>query len=216
MVTKLEKNDSEIKILKNEIILCRDKINELEKRNVSIDSLNKTNIFIYILELDKNKYYIGKTENPKFRISNHFNSNGSEWTKKYNPIKLIDLIQNSDDFDEDKYTLIYMKKYGINNVRGGTFSHLNLETNVIETLTKMINNDENKCFTCGELGHFAKECKKNNMSQVCFNCKEIGHFSKDCTKINKFKCDYCERTFETRNGATYHANYYCKNKKKLI
>ena len=33
-------------------------------------------VFIYILELENKKYYIGKTTNPQFRIESHFNSSG--------------------------------------------------------------------------------------------------------------------------------------------
>ena len=72
-------------------------------------------VFIYVLELENNKYYIGKTDNPQFRLESHFNSNGAAWTKKYKPINIIELIPNCDDYDEDKYTLKYMEKYGIDN-----------------------------------------------------------------------------------------------------
>ena len=96
-------------------------------------------IYIYILKLENNKYYIGKTTNPKFRIENHFNSNGSEWTKMYKPLKLIELISDCDDYDEDKYTRIYMDKYGINNVRGGSFSSIELSK---ETITFLKNKKE--------------------------------------------------------------------------
>jgi predicted GIY-YIG superfamily endonuclease len=34
-------------------------------------------VFIYILELENKKYYVGKTTDPNFRIDSHFNSNGS-------------------------------------------------------------------------------------------------------------------------------------------
>ena len=37
---------------------------------------------IYILQLEDNKYYIGKTTQPEIRLESHFNSNGSSWTKK--------------------------------------------------------------------------------------------------------------------------------------
>ena len=61
-------------------------------------------VFIYILELESKKCYVGKTNNPDIRITNHFDSTGSQWTKKYKPINLIGLIPNSDDYDEDKYS----------------------------------------------------------------------------------------------------------------
>lgn len=44
-------------------------------------------VSIYILELKEGKYYVGKSNNPDDRISKHFTGNGSEWTKKYNPLK---------------------------------------------------------------------------------------------------------------------------------
>ena len=77
--------------------------------------------FVYVLLLQNNKYYIGKTSNPNFRLAQHFNFNGSAWTKKYKPIRLVKLIPNCDKYDEDKYTKKYMGKYGINNVRGGAY-----------------------------------------------------------------------------------------------
>ena len=36
-------------------------------------------VYIYALELENVKYYIGKTDNPEYRIENHFNSTGSAW-----------------------------------------------------------------------------------------------------------------------------------------
>ena len=75
-------------------------------------------VFIYVLQLEDKKFYIGKTDNPQFRLNSHFNYNGSAWTKKYKPIKVLKLIPDCDNFDEDKYTKIYMDKKCINNLRG--------------------------------------------------------------------------------------------------
>ena len=119
-------------------------------------------VYIYILQLYNNKYYIGKTNNPKFRIKNHFNSNGTAWTLKYKPIKVIKLIPNCDSFDEDKYTLKYMEKYGINNVRGGSFCQLKLSYDNKKIINKMIKSTTDKCYKCNEKGHFASECPHNS------------------------------------------------------
>lgn len=41
-------------------------------------------VYIYVLKLEKGKYYIGKTLNPNFRIKQHFNSQGLENTVQLN------------------------------------------------------------------------------------------------------------------------------------
>ena len=87
-------------------------------------------VYIYTLKLKQGKYYVGKTSHPNFRIESHFNSEGSGWTKMYNPIKILEIIPNCDDYDEDKYTKIYMDKYGIDNVRGGSYTSVKVALKV--------------------------------------------------------------------------------------
>jgi hypothetical protein len=143
-------------------------------------------VFIYILELENKKYYIGKTKNPDFRLEQHFNSTGSQWTKKYKPKKVLQIIPDCDDYDEDKYTRIYMDKYGINNVRGGSYVQIKLDKVTIENLEKMNRGTTNKCFLCGVKGHFAKECN-DNYEDVWI-------------------CEYCDKEFTDENKCQLHEN----------
>ena len=121
-------------------------------------------VYIYVLLLESNKYYVGKTINPDIRINSHLNMNGSIWTQKYKPILIHQIIPDCDDYDEDKYTRIYMDKHGINNVRGGSYVQIELEKSTIEELEKMKNGTNDNCFTCGEKGHFTKDCLKKKIN----------------------------------------------------
>ena len=154
-------------------------------------------VYIYILQLENGKYYIGKTTNPEFRLKSHFNSNGSEWTKIYKPLKVLEIISNCTDYDEDKYTRIYMDKYGIENVRGGSFVSVKLEKSTQDILKQMSNGTNNKCFTCGKEGHFAKECKSKEILDeeeeyevwVCSYCDDEFMDETQC-ELHTKKCQY--------------------------
>ena len=90
---------------------------------------------------------------------------GTEWTKKYKPIKIIKLIENCDEFDEDKYTKIYMNKFGINNVRGGSYTKIILCQKEISFIEKEITGSTDKCYNCNKIGHFSKECTSDNIKK---------------------------------------------------
>ena len=187
-------------------------------------------VFIYALLLEQNKYYIGKTNNLHFRLQTHFNSNGSEWTKIYKPLKILELKPDCDDYDEDKITIQYMDKYGVNNVRGGSFVSIKLKKSMIDTLKHMSNGTNNKCFNCGKEGHFAKECIESDESEeindCCFRCGREGHYISCCyaTKhINGkllnadiWHCKYCEKDFIEKEKCEYHEKICNLKKKKQI
>ena len=145
-------------------------------------------LYIYVLELIHDKYYIGKTTNPDFRLDTHFDIGGSAWTKKFKPLIVIELISGCDSFDEDKYTLKYMEKYGINNVRGGSFCEIKLSEENTNTIRRMLSGSTDKCYICGKAGHFVSECEDN----MCYE--------------DVWCCDYCGKEFEDENKCNQHEN----------
>ena len=49
-------------------------------------------ITTYIIGCEGNRYYVGRTNHPEDRILQHFENNGSEWTKKYKPIRVVSIF----------------------------------------------------------------------------------------------------------------------------
>jgi predicted GIY-YIG superfamily endonuclease len=143
---------------------------------------------VYILLLEHKKFYIGKTTNPQFRIEQHFAANGSSWTKKYKPVSVIEVIPDCDEYDEDKYTIKYMEKYGINNVRGGSFCEIKLSDNNKLTLRQMINGVTDKCYICGSVEHFASNCRKKETIQTIDMKEKCKCPTSFFAPHRKFKC----------------------------
>ena len=123
--------------------------------------MSNTKLFIYVLQLEHGKYYVGKTTDTIGRIIAHINGIGTPWTTKYKPQQIYEIKPDCDDYDEDKITLKYMKEYGIHNVRGGTFCKIDLDEEQIRIINQMINGSENRCYICGELNHLSMKCPAN-------------------------------------------------------
>lgn len=95
-------------------------------------------INIYILELTNEKIYVGKTNSLSLTIADHLSHKGLQWTCENKPVKILEIIDNCDEFDVDKYTKKYMSKYGINKVRGGSYTDVVLDDATLFVLNKEI------------------------------------------------------------------------------
>jgi hypothetical protein len=118
--------------------------------------------------LEQEKYYLGASLN----ISNRDSMGIPIWVKQYPPIsdRKI-LLENADSFDEDKYVKQYMTRYGIENVRGGSYVQLTLPQWQLLSLRKEIWGATGRCFKCGE---------DRWHDHVCFN-------------VLVYKCNECNK-----------------------
>ena len=149
---------------------------------------------IYVLKLECGKYYIGRTNKKVIeRFKEHKMGNGSAWTRKYKPIGIDKIDLDEDKFEEDKVTKQYMEKYGIDNVRGGTYCKLVLSNEIKEMISKELNGGTGKCYNCGKAGHYIQNCP---------------------LKTQVWCCNYCSMEFPTYKDAAFHERFHCKKKQK--
>jgi hypothetical protein len=101
---------------------------------------------ICVFSLMDNKYFIIRIDNSNLKYINNFlfvedrhelnnflpeDVLNNEWLTKYKIIQL-DLIQDSkNQSDEELFVKRYMRKYGINNVRGGNNAKIKLDDNFV-------------------------------------------------------------------------------------
>lgn len=124
---------------------------------MKINQLKPVNL--YVLKLIKDKYYVGITQKDLgARFLQHEQGIGASWTKLYKPISIIETLRTTNRFDEDKWTKMYMDKYGIENVRGGSYTKINLDEYQLKALKLELKTVNNLCFKCGKSCHFASEC----------------------------------------------------------
>jgi predicted GIY-YIG superfamily endonuclease len=140
----------------------------------SVQRLRMVNI--YVLELQGNKYYVGKTNHTFQRFNQHKSGSGAKWTQKHKVKDLFAFHKNMRDTDENKITIQMMKKYGVRNVRGGSWTKVNMTEAEIKRLEKRISargkrrskssstkkttraKKKISCTRCGRTSHTVEKC----------------------------------------------------------
>ena len=120
---------------------------------------------VYVLKLEHGKFYVGKTTDVRGRLEKHRRERNTwAWTAKHKPITGDDAIYfvetMTEPTAEDAMTLQMMHEHGIPNVRGGTFSRVDLPEHQAKTLKDMWCTWTDSCFVCGSAGHNSINCRQ--------------------------------------------------------
>lgn len=90
---------------------------------------------IYILLLENDYYYIGESSNFIQSYQQHIDKRSCEWTKLHRTITIAKVIQQTKEYTVDDCVIEYIKKYGIDKVRGGSFSDVVLSPKQLDLLS---------------------------------------------------------------------------------
>ena len=82
-------------------------------------------LLTYVLELQDGKYYVGITSSLNTRLGAHWSGQGSKWTRLHKPVKIMNVILGD---KERETTLLMMKGYGWQNVRGSSWCRVDLKS----------------------------------------------------------------------------------------
>jgi hypothetical protein len=105
---------------------------------------------IYILQLEHDCWYVGRsTGDIQDSIEAHMKGRGCTWTKLHRPIQVHEIFHDMNPFDEDKCTKQYMALYGMDKVRGGTYSLPVLSQQQKTMIQKELWNAQDRCIDCG-------------------------------------------------------------------
>lgn len=136
---------------------------------------------VYVLGLAGGFFYVGRTTRGLAeRLQEHYSGGASVWTDLHPPNNLIESFETDDTTQEDATVKRFMARYGIDMVRGGSYSAERLFDYQMRTLRAEINTMTGACFICSSPRHFASSCPNK---KHCDRCGRSSHSIETCYAV---------------------------------
>lgn len=162
---------------------------------------------IYVLKLADGKYYVGAAKDINARYEQHKTGKGCKWTTAYPPVCILETIPNKTKIDEDAKLKEVMFRFGIDNVRGGSYCSIMLSPIAISVLSREMYTIRDLCWRCGKSGHFISECSlpgcgrcgRKHTTETCHSTEDISG-----NPLSAVVCSRCGRNHHTDNCYFHH------------
>ncbi len=103
-------------------------------------------------------------------------------------MEIVEIIPNCEELDLDKYVKQYMSIYSVDNVRGGSYTDVDLDNEILISLQEEINNvSGDECYKCGDKYHLASQCTNIDLSCIDLDAKELAVIHGILERIAKLK-----------------------------
>jgi len=143
--------------------------------------------WIYTLQLQGSRYYVGRTNNMTRRWQEHQSGKGSSWTRAHKPLKIVAQQEKVHKYQELTTTLSLMAEKGIDKVRGDIFTTQHLDETQLLYIKMLIASEDSLCYHCLQPGHFAAYCPNHDGSLP------VGEANVS-SKSRKCHCQRCGRS----------------------
>lgn len=124
---------------------------------------------VQILRLQNNKWFVSS-----------INAVDSNWIRLHPCIAVERTIHIN---DEDVVVRKMMMEYGIDNVRGGSYSRIDLPSFRRRELEYEFAGVDDRCVICGDHRHVAVSCSRKMSDADCSRCERRGHTTSDCQSV---------------------------------
>lgn len=94
-------------------------------------------LVVYVIRCEQGRFYVGSCGERRLdqRFAEHLAGTGCAFTAAFPPLEMVEVQPAVRGvYDEDVKVMDCMKVYGIDNVRGGTFSRMTLPVHQLQTI----------------------------------------------------------------------------------
>jgi|GEM_PF-2629976 len=101
-------------------------------------------IKLYLLELSGDKYYVGQTDDPEFRFSEHLSGKRARWTRFHKPLRILLTRTITVDspakamLHENWMTLQFMEKFELERIRHTEIGALAPDFSIQDTASQLV------------------------------------------------------------------------------